>query len=267
MRMHRMVAPSVAAWMLAVMTGMAATTQTNADREHQGFFPVGVWYEGSEGETRQNLIPADPKEAFPLYDRNFADIAAHGINAVVVPNTPPAHHRALLDAAAVHKVRVIPELDHGGGDIGEMIRGNKPWSDDAVTSALRAHLSPIARHPALLRLQLLDEPPRDAFGRYAQGGGHPARFEPEVPPFCCVIGGEIVDAFVRETRSGTVAFDMYPIGEKTPSATRRRCGRLSDRRAPRPSPPRATAPSAGRCCRRIPSRISTASPHRRRSAR
>ena len=76
-------------------------------------FPMGVWYEGGVGEKRFNLIPEDPSDAAKQYDRDFDDIARHGINIVVVPNSPPPHHRPLLDAAdlwcLVHYVRSLSE--------------------------------------------------------------------------------------------------------------------------------------------------------------
>src|SRR4051812_8096014 len=73
-------------------------------------FPLGVWYEGGVGAARQNSVPEDPATAAKQYDRDFADMAAHGINCAVVPNTPPLHHKPLLDAAQKHGLKLIIEL-------------------------------------------------------------------------------------------------------------------------------------------------------------
>src|SRR4051812_12546860 len=76
----------------------------------QDFFPLGLWYEGGVGASRQNSVPEDPSAAAKQYDRDFADMQAHGINCVVVPNTPPAHHKPLLDAAHKYNLKLIIEL-------------------------------------------------------------------------------------------------------------------------------------------------------------
>src|SRR4051794_24993462 len=75
-------------------------------------FPMGVWYEGAVGPARHDLIPADPTEAAKMYQRDFADIAAHGLNLAVVPNTPANHHKVLLDAAQASGVKLIIELGY-----------------------------------------------------------------------------------------------------------------------------------------------------------
>src|SRR4051812_18721791 len=87
-----------------------ASTSRSAD----DMFPMGVWYEGAVGPARNDLTPADPAEAAKMYQRDFADIAAHGVNLAVVPNTPANHHKVLLDAAAANKVKLIIELGYEG---------------------------------------------------------------------------------------------------------------------------------------------------------
>src|SRR3982751_6268697 len=83
-------------------------------RAEEKLFPMGVWYEGAVGKLRNDLIPEDPAEAAKMYDRDFADISAHGVNVVVVPNTPPPHHKVLLDAASKHRLNIIMELGYEG---------------------------------------------------------------------------------------------------------------------------------------------------------
>ena len=77
-------------------------------------FPLGLWYEGGVGNTRDNVLPADPAKAAEIYEKNFADIAAHNINVVVIPNSPPEHHKLILDTAQKHGLYVILELGLDG---------------------------------------------------------------------------------------------------------------------------------------------------------
>jgi hypothetical protein len=176
------------------------------------FFPMGLWYEGGVGDVRDNVLPADPDKAAAVYDRNFADIAAHGVNVITVPNSPPNHHKILLDAAQKHGLKVILELGLDGGPFGHMIRGDQPMDDAAVNETLTKVLDPIRTHPALLRVQLLDEPPGGAFERYRHIADLLRAHDPKTPPFCCLTGGSDGGAFLRTTGSNVVAFDMYPIG-------------------------------------------------------
>src|SRR5690242_4740352 len=104
---------------------LVATWARAEDRE----FPLGIWYEGAVGELRQNLIPADPTEAAKMYNRDFADIEAHGIDTVVVPNATPAHHKQLLDAAQAHHLKLIVELGVDGGLLGKLVRGQEQMGD------------------------------------------------------------------------------------------------------------------------------------------
>src|SRR5688500_18879541 len=92
-------------------------------QEHDNFLPLGLWYHGGDGHARANVLAADPAAAAPVYEKNFADIAAHRINVVTIPNSPPRHHKIVLDTAHKHGLRVILELDLDGGELGHMIRG------------------------------------------------------------------------------------------------------------------------------------------------
>ena len=112
----------------------------------ENVFPLGIWYEGGVGAFRNTLIPDDPQQAAKQYDRDFADIAAHGINLVVVPNTPREHHQILLDTAKKHGLKLIIELGTDGDALGAMVRGSKPLSDAAVKSVLDEKLKPLADH-------------------------------------------------------------------------------------------------------------------------
>jgi len=108
------------------MTGSAAILRA---AESKPFFPLGVWYEGGVGNVRDNVLPVDPKNAASVYDKNFADIAAHGVNVFVIPNSPPEHHQLVLDTAQKHRLKVILELGLDGGAFGHMIRGDRAMDD------------------------------------------------------------------------------------------------------------------------------------------
>jgi hypothetical protein len=180
-------------------------------------FPMGTWYEGGVGAARQNVVPEDPAEAARMYDRDFADIAAHGLNVVVVPNTPPNHHKALLDAAEKHHLKLIIELGLDGGDIGHMIRGTKPLDMAKVHDVFETTLKPVMNHPALWRVQLLDEPPPgEPVERYAKIADALRKLDPQHPPFCCLAGIGHVRDFAKTTKSDLAAWDFYPITVKHP---------------------------------------------------
>ncbi len=199
--------------------------QVRTNPLEQPRFPLGVWYEGGVGAFRHDLIPEDPELAAPLYLRNFRDIAARGCDTAVVPNTTPPHHKPLLDAAQTAGIKLIIELGHEGGEIGTMIRRNSP-NPEALDRYLRETLVPIARHPALLRVQLLDEPWPELFDAYGTVARQVRSSVPGVEPFCCVIESANIEAFLKKSGSDVAAFDCYPIGWKTPVGDRAALERL-----------------------------------------
>jgi hypothetical protein len=176
------------------------------------FFPLGVWYEGGVGIKRQNVIPEDINKAAAQYDRDFADIAAHGINVVVVPNTPPEHHQALLDAANKHGLKLIMELDFEGGKIGQQIRQG-PVNEEGIRKFIETTLGPIKKNPALWRVQLLDEPPGGSFDRYRKIADILKEYDADMPPFCCLAGsGDVVNEFCKTVHPDVACWDSYPLG-------------------------------------------------------
>jgi hypothetical protein len=73
---------------VALIALFAPAAHAEEKAKHQeDFFPLGLWYEGGVGAARDNVLPADPAAAAPIYDKNFADIAAHGVNVIAVPNS------------------------------------------------------------------------------------------------------------------------------------------------------------------------------------
>lgn len=180
------------------------------------FFPIGVWYEGGVGAYRNDLIPADPRLAAKEYERDFADMAAHGINIAVVPNTQPDHHKVLLDAAAENGVKLIVELDKNGGELGEMVRGGLPVSSENETKVLDAKLKPILKHHALWGVQILDEPANGTYDRYRDVQTSLESYAPNKLPFCCLAGVGNVEAFLEQAKPPVVAFDCYPVSVHNP---------------------------------------------------
>jgi len=204
-------------WKCALFVTVAAFCSVRGDAAGKGpDFPLGVWYEGGAGAFRDDLIPKDAAQAAPVYLKHFRDLAAHGINCAVVPNTPPAHHQALLDAAHTAGVKLIIETNGDGGDLGAMIRGGKPVTEAAVNAALTRDLRPVMDHPALWRVQLLDEPPPGTFPRYAQVAAEMKRYNKHLKPFTCLIGADAFDDFLSATHGDVAAFDRYPIHVDTP---------------------------------------------------
>jgi hypothetical protein len=195
---------------LLVILASCCASAGAADAGDEKFFPLGLWYEGGVGDARDNVLPADPAVAAPIYERNFVDIAAHGINVVTVPNSPPAHHKLVLDTAHKHGLKVIVELDLDGGELGHMIRGTRPLDEQLAREVLAKKLGPIKDHPALWRVQLIDEP--TDFAKFGKIAALTREYAPRTPPFCCLIGDVDGSAFLRESRSDVIAFDVYPYG-------------------------------------------------------
>lgn len=180
------------------------------------FFPIGVWYEGGVGAYRNNLISEDPRLAAKEYERDFADMAAHGINCAVVPNTQPNHHKVLLDAAAQNGVKLIVELDKNGGELGQMVRGGEPVSDESLKAVFEGKLKPILKHPALLGVQLLDEPAGGSYDRYLKVETALKGYAPKLLPFCCLAGVGNVEGFLEQAKPPVAAFDCYPVSVHNP---------------------------------------------------
>jgi hypothetical protein len=61
-------------------------------------------------------------------------------------------------------------------------------------------------------VQLLDEPPGDAFDRYGHIAEMTRKFNPRTEPFCCLTGNSDGGKFLAAAKSDVVAFDAYPLG-------------------------------------------------------
>jgi len=110
------------------------------------FFVRGITY-GAFRPDEADREYADEQ----LIERDFAQMAAFGINTVRIPHTMPP--RSLLDIAATHGLRVMVGLS-AEQSAGHLIDRNLP--KDFVTR-FRAKLRPCAGHPALLCVALGNE--------------------------------------------------------------------------------------------------------------
>ena len=197
---------------MALLIASLLLVTTSSLHAEEKLFPLGIWYEGGVGDARDNVLPKDPAKAAAIYEKNFADIAAHGINLVVIPNSPPEHHKLVLDTAQKHGLKIILELGLDGGPFGDIIRNAKPMDEKLVQETLENVLGPIKDHPALYRVQLIDEPPAQGFADYGKIAAAMRKFNPRTEPFCCLTGGSDGDKFLAEAKSDVVAFDAYPFG-------------------------------------------------------
>jgi hypothetical protein len=91
-----------------------------------------------------------------------------------------------------------------------MIRGGVPQDEKLAHAVLEKKLGPIKDHPALWRVQLIDEPTDfEKFGRLA---AITRQYDPDSHPFCCLIGNIDGAAFLHHSKSDVIAFDVYPYG-------------------------------------------------------
>jgi len=89
-----------------------------------------------------------------IIDRDFAQMAAAGFNAVRIPHTMPP--TALLDTAARHGLRVMVGLS-AEQYLGFLIDGKKRQGE--IADLIRRTVQPVAGHPALLCYALGNEIP------------------------------------------------------------------------------------------------------------
>lgn len=185
----------------------------------QTIFPVGVWYDGRvEGINCPEGfvdVPRDMAKARLYYEKTFKDIKDHGLDIVVIPNTPPEYRETLLAVADGVGVKIVLELaeiawPEFGGDLA--IGNPKMIRDETVLlERLKALTAPLQKHPSLMAYQLIDEPPASLFENWRLINRVLGHIDPGRPAFSCLCRE---DELHRTSRMGTqmIVFDRYPIG-------------------------------------------------------
>jgi hypothetical protein len=217
--MGLIVSASIAA---ADNTGSDETTATRINGETTNtmslIFPIGVWFDGRvEGINcgpGYHNVPKDREAARKYYESNFRDIRKHGIEIVVIPNTPPAYRPILLAAADKIGVKIVLEIvELAYPDFGKefSVRNPKMTRDEAkLTSFCASIIAPLKTHPSLLCYQVLDEPPAELFENFSRVSRVLTKLDPDHPSFSCLCREEELP---RTSTMGTqmIVFDRYPL--------------------------------------------------------
>jgi len=181
-------------------------------------FPIGVWFDGRvEGincpEGYHN-VPAGQDKASAYYEENFTDIKAHGIDIVVIPNTPPEYRETLLSTADRVGVRIVLELVELAtpefGDRHSVRHPDMIQDEREMLAYCRALVAPLKAHPSLFCYQVLDEPPASLFDNFSLVSRALAEADPDHPSFSCLC---FEQELPRTAALGTqmIVFDRYPL--------------------------------------------------------
>ena len=133
-------------------------------------------------------------------DRDFAHMAANGINAVRIPHTMPP--QALLDIALQHGLWVMVGLS-AEQYVGYLL--DRPPGAPDVEALIRSKVRTVARHPALLCYALGNEIPA-TMARYL-GGGAVERY---LNRMCRVVREEDPDGLVTYVNYPTTEYLRLP---------------------------------------------------------
>ncbi len=176
------------------------------------FFPIGVWFEGGPGLSG---CPADPAGARRYFDVCFGDLAAHGFNAVAVPNCPEGLWETLLESAEANGLRVSLEV----GPLVGLVNAPRPLVESEVEPAVRRIAERVGRHASLLRYQIMDEPPARAVPNWVLVQRLLAEADPRHPAFSCFCDPSSLDRLTAQTTVPEAVFDIYPHLRATPPDT------------------------------------------------
>jgi len=197
-------------------------TQPKPANPMKEIFPIGVWYDGRvEGINCPKGyvdVPAGQENARKYYETTFKDIKEHGIDIVVIPNTPPDYRQTLLTVADKVGVKIVLEVvelaeERFGGNLS--IRNTNMIRDEAaLLERLRTVIEPIKSHPSLMAYQLIDEPPATLFDNWQRASRALQRIDPDRPSFSCLCNEGELDR-VRRMGCQMMIFDRYIIGENT----------------------------------------------------
>ncbi len=198
--------------------GQASTTKSA--NPMKALFPVGVWYDGRvEGINCPKGyvdVPAGLENARKYYEKTFRDIKDHGIDIVVIPNTPPDYRETLLSVADRVGVKIVLEVaeiawPQFGGDV-SIHSPNMTRDETVLHGRLKKVIEPLMKHPSLMGYQLVDEPSAALFEKWKLLKRVLGRIDPGRPAFSCLCNEGELD---RTSRMGTemLVFDRYVIAE------------------------------------------------------
>jgi hypothetical protein len=177
--------------------------------DNQTFFPIGVWFEGAPSMSG---CPTDPASAKKFYDRCFADLTAHGFNAVAVPNCPESLWETLLQSAQEHNIKVCLEV----GPLVALVSQPEPPTETEAAAAVKRVVDKIGKYESLLRYQVRDEPPMEMVGNWLLVQRVLAAVDPRRPAFSCFCHHDSLNRIAASTTMAETVFDIYPLREKTP---------------------------------------------------
>jgi hypothetical protein len=169
------------------------------------FFPIGVWFEGN---PLWGGYPNSVAGAKAYYDRCFADMAAHGINTVAVPNCPESLWETLLQSAERHRIKVVLEV----GPLVSLITSGAA-TEAQVHKAIRHIHGKIGKYQSLLRYQVRDEPSPTMVSNWLLVQRVLATVDPTRPAFSCFCSVDALASVASQTKLSEAVFDIYPLGE------------------------------------------------------
>ena len=215
--MTKQISILIVAFCCFLSTPIFAADSDNAARI-KNMFPIGIWYDGRvEGINCPPgcvNVPAGLENAREYYKKTFTDIKQHGIDIVVIPNTPPQYRETLLSTADEVGVKIVLELVEiayaaFGGDIS--VRSPYMLQDtDILRKKLKAVIDPLRGHESLLFYQTVDEPSAEEADNLQKVTNLLAEIDPAHPTFSCMCRD---NELWRTANVGMnmIVFDRYPI--------------------------------------------------------
>jgi hypothetical protein len=180
---------------------------TNGQR--QPWFPIGVWFEGNPDWAG---YPGDVAGARGYYGRCFADLAAHGFNAAVVPNCPESLWTTLLRSAREHGINIVLEI----GPLARLVSQPEAVRESEAYAAAERIFHQIGGFESLARYQIRDEPPPEMVPNWLMVRRALAAVDPARPAFSCFNNPDSLARAREQASLAEAVFDIYPHGVNTP---------------------------------------------------